>query len=114
MSLEGKKKPSEHTCFILALDPDASAIEASLKALGYGRVVNPFYEDFEDGSRRSAKQRKKVVVRDLRRLFDCTMVVMGPQCERLPWAMALVSTAGTMGMDFERIEVLDPKWRNAA
>lgn len=113
MSIEGKRKVGDTIAFILAKNNDCEQIAKSLDALGYGEVIDPAAVSAMHGGRRRNKDRREVVLHDIRLLAGAHVIVMGPECELLPWAVAVAATAGTMGVDFERIEVLDPDWRKA-
>jgi hypothetical protein len=101
------------TAFVLARNEDAAQITRALRGAGY-RAVDPVELDEVAGlKRRYDKDAADVVARDLTVLMECDLVVMGPDCEKLPWAVALAATAGTRKMAFERIEVLVPGWAQA-
>lgn len=101
------------TAFVMARNEDAAQITRALRSAGY-RAVDPVELDELAGlKRRYDKDAADVVKRDLGVLMECDLVVLGPDAEKLPWAVALASTAGTRRMKFERIEVLVPGWSKA-
>jgi hypothetical protein len=97
------------TAFVLAKNEDAGKITGALRAAGY-RVVDPIEIDEMAGLSRTPDDAADVVQRDMRLLLDCNMIVTGPDCELLPWAVAIVSTACTMKMDVQMIERIVPGW----
>jgi hypothetical protein len=100
------------TAFVLAQNEDAAQITRALRAAGY-RAVDPVELDEMAGHKRRAKDAADVVQRDLDALMDCDLVVMGPDCQMLPWAVALAAVAGTRKMAFSNIEAIVPAWRQA-
>lgn len=111
MAMDGKKKPSEHTVFVLAANDDCGVIARALRRAGYGLVIDPATLDGD--AKRRPKDAPKIVWRDLERLERCTMVVTGPGAETLTWGVAIAAVAGTARMPFEMIERIDPEWRTA-
>lgn len=109
MGLVDVKKP---TVFVLARNEDAAQMTRALRAAGY-RAVDPVELDEVAGFDRGADDAPAVVQRDLALVMDCDMIVMGPDCQMLPWAVAIAATAGTRKMRFENIESLVPHWRQA-
>jgi hypothetical protein len=101
------------TAFVLATNDDAAQITRALRAAGY-RAVDPVELDEAAGlKRRYDKDAADVVERDLKALMDCDLVVMGPECQSLPWAVALAAVAGTRKMAFSNIEAIVPGWKSA-
>ena len=95
--------------FVLAQDGDSASIAEALRALPQVKfAVDPV----PDGGRAEAVAEK--VRHDMRALlgekFDT--VVMGPDCEVLPHAVALAATAANLGLHFVNIEKVDPTWKS--
>jgi len=98
------------TAFVLAKNEDASKITRALRGAGY-RVVDPVELDELAGKTRDPQEdTADIVARDISAMMDCDMIVTGPACETLPWAVALVSTACTMKKDVQMIERIVPSW----
>jgi hypothetical protein len=98
------------TAFVLAQNKDAGKITAALRMAGY-RAIDPVELDTMAGLDRGIDDAPSVVARDIKVLMDCDMIVTGPDCELLPWAVAIVSTACTMKMSVEMIERIAPGWK---
>lgn len=109
MGLVDVKKP---TVFVLAQNEDAAQMTRALRAAGY-RAVDPVELDELAGHKRGAGDAPAVVQRDLALVMECDMIVMGPECQSLPWAVAIAATAGTRKMEFKNIEAIIPAWRQA-
>jgi hypothetical protein len=101
------------TAFVLAQNKDAAQITAALRSSGY-RVVDPVELDELAGFDREVDDAPDVVRRDTVAMMDCDMIITGPGCELLPWAVAVVATACTMKKDVLMIERVVPHWRKVA
>lgn len=98
------------TYFVLAKNDHAAQITAALRKTG-ARVVDPVELDELAGlSRNPDSDTPEIVARDIAAMIECDAIVTGPECELLPWAVALVSTACTMNKTVVMIERLVPAW----
>jgi hypothetical protein len=98
--------------FILAQDKDSPSIAAALRA--ETKKVKLAVDPTHDSGRRADAVKDKVR-HDMHELLRTkfTHIVMGPNCEALPHAVAIAATAANLGLEFENIERIVPTWKPA-
>lgn len=101
----------DRTAFVLGNEIDSEIATTALRSAGY-RVVNPWEIDAMGGL--SRVDRRETATRDLKASLDCELIVMVPNAEIAPAAVAIVAAAGEREAEIVMIERLMPSWKKAA
>jgi hypothetical protein len=101
----------DRTAFVLGNATDSEIAATALRLAGY-RVVNPW--EIDAMGILSRVDRGETATRDLRASLDCELIVMVPNAEIAPAAVAIVAAAGERAAEIVMIERLIPSWRKQA
>jgi hypothetical protein len=96
------------TAYVLGNEADSEIAATALRASGY-RAVNPHEVDAMAGLDR--EDRVACAKRDMLASLDCDLIVMVPQAELAPAAVAIVASAGEREIECVMIERLIPSWK---